>query len=158
MEFTTKRELLEYLGKNPDDRKLVDRMIKRWEVYREDWMYNLITDKQSLIDEFKSLRERVKELEKSEPKQIIAVPEWEWIRRVAEEVKDLRSHLSYVWQRNEHRRACIEKMAQAFFEKNRQKYDFEWAMEAFNKVIWFIEDLDENEEREWAISEWLLPF
>lgn len=38
-------------------------------------MYNLITDKQSLIDEFKSLRERVKELEKSEPKQIIAVPE-----------------------------------------------------------------------------------
>lgn len=54
---------------------------------------------------------------------------------MAEEVRDLRSHLSYVWQRNEHRRACIEKMAQAFFEKNRQKYDFESAMEAFNKVI-----------------------
>ena len=158
MEFTTKRELLEYLGKNPDDRKLVDRMIKRWEVYREDWMYNLITDKQSLIDEIKNLREEIKELKKSEPKQIIAVPEWEWIRRVAEEVKDLRSHLSYIWQRNEHRRACIEKMAQAFFEKNRQKYDFEWAMEAFNKVIWFIEDIDEPDEREWAISEWLLPF
>lgn len=152
--FETKRALLERLGKNPKDNKLVDRMILDWRVELREWMYYIV-DKDIIIRE---LREEIKELKKSEPKQIIAVPEWEWIRRVAEEVKDLRSHLSYVWQRNEHRRACIEKMAQAFFEKNRQKYDFEWAMEAFNKVIWFIEDIDESDEREWAISEWLLPF
>lgn len=152
--YETKRALLERLGKNPKDNKLVDRMILDWRVELREWMYYIV-DKDEIIRE---LREEIKELKKSEPKQIIAVPEWEWIRSVAEEVKDLRSHLSYVWQRNEHRRACIEKMAQAFFEKNRQKYDFEWAMEAFNKVIWFIEDIDESDEREWAISEWLLPF
>jgi hypothetical protein len=29
MEFETKKALLEYLGKDPNDRKLVDRMIAR---------------------------------------------------------------------------------------------------------------------------------
>ena len=58
MQFETKRALLTYLGKNPNDNKLVDRMIKRWEVYREDWMYHLITDKRSLIDELREEREK----------------------------------------------------------------------------------------------------
>jgi hypothetical protein len=35
MEFTTQRELLEYLGKNPDDRNLVQRLIIKGEVVRE---------------------------------------------------------------------------------------------------------------------------
>ena len=56
MQFETKRALLTYLGKNPNDNKLVDRMIKRWEVYREDGMYHLITNKQSLIDENRELK------------------------------------------------------------------------------------------------------
>ncbi len=66
MQFETKRALLTYLGKNPDDNKLVDRMIRRWEVYREDGMYHLITNKQSLIEENRELKLRVQELEKSE--------------------------------------------------------------------------------------------
>lgn len=37
--FETKRALLTYLGKNPDDRKLVDRLIAKWEVWVEDGMY-----------------------------------------------------------------------------------------------------------------------
>lgn len=65
MQFETKRALLTYLGKNPDDNKLVDRMILRWEVFREDWMYHLITNKKSLIEENRELKLRVKELEKS---------------------------------------------------------------------------------------------
>lgn len=36
MQFETKKALLEYLGKNPDDRKLVDRMMLRGDVYKED--------------------------------------------------------------------------------------------------------------------------
>lgn len=151
--YETKRALLERLGKNPKDNKLVDRMIIDWRVELREWMYYIV-DKDEIIRE---LREEIKELKKSEPKQEVVVPEVK-VSSNSEEVKLLRNHLSYVWQRNEHRRACIEKMAQAFFEKNRQKYDFEWAMEAFNKVIWFVEDIDESDEREWAISEWLLPF
>lgn len=42
MEFRTKKELLEYLGKKGNDNKLVDRMILRDEVYRKDWMYVLV--------------------------------------------------------------------------------------------------------------------
>lgn len=37
--FSTQREVLEYLGKNPNDRSLIQRMVARWEVVKEDWMY-----------------------------------------------------------------------------------------------------------------------
>ena len=37
--FENQKALLEFLGKNPNDRSLVQRMIKRGEVYKEDWMY-----------------------------------------------------------------------------------------------------------------------
>ncbi len=40
----SKKELLIYLGKNPSDRKLVDRMIMRWEVKKEWDTYWLIMD------------------------------------------------------------------------------------------------------------------
>ena len=44
MKFQTKKDLLRYLGKNEDDRKLVDRMIARGEVIVENRMY-VIEDK-----------------------------------------------------------------------------------------------------------------
>ena len=59
MEFETKRALLEYLGKNPNDNKLVDRLILRGEVVVEEGMYVLV-DKDAIIEE---LKERVAELE-----------------------------------------------------------------------------------------------
>lgn len=39
--FTTKKDLLRYLGKNEDDRKLITRMIERWEV-RVEWRVYII--------------------------------------------------------------------------------------------------------------------
>ena len=65
MQFETKRALLTHLGKNPDDNKLVDRMIKRWEVYREDGMYHLITNKQSLIEENRELKLEIMNMKKA---------------------------------------------------------------------------------------------
>lgn len=62
MQFATQREVLEYLGKNPDDRNLIQRLRKRWELYKEDWMYVLVTDKDTLIEENKELKLKVKEL------------------------------------------------------------------------------------------------
>ena len=62
MKFRTKKALLEYLGKKWNDNKLVDRMILRWEVVREDRMYVLI-DKDSEIIHLKSLvSEKEKEI------------------------------------------------------------------------------------------------
>lgn len=42
MNFKTQRELLEYLGKDTNDRKLVSRMISRWEIIKKDWEYVLV--------------------------------------------------------------------------------------------------------------------
>ena len=56
--FTTKAELLKHLGKNEKDNKLVDRMILKGLVYKENWMYVLV-DKDMEIER---LREEVKKL------------------------------------------------------------------------------------------------
>ena len=58
MEFTTQRELLEYLGKNPDDRNLVQRLIIKGEVVRE-WGVYVLVDKDARIAE---LERKVSEL------------------------------------------------------------------------------------------------
>ena len=50
--FHTKKELLGYLGRNPNDRKLVDRMMLRGEVERDGNMYVLI-DRDVLVEELK---------------------------------------------------------------------------------------------------------
>jgi len=64
MWFETKRALLEYLGKNPKDNKLVDRLILRGEVYVEEGMYYIV-DKDSRI---KELEAKIFSLEKEEGK------------------------------------------------------------------------------------------
>ena len=58
MEFYTQRELLEYLGKNPNDRSLVQRMMIRGEILKRDWVYILL-DKDRIITE---LEREVREL------------------------------------------------------------------------------------------------
>ena len=68
MEFETQRALLRYLGKCQDDRHLVKRMIKRWEVYKKDGIYYLVDDfkkkeARDLYDEIRELKEKVNLLE-----------------------------------------------------------------------------------------------
>lgn len=70
--FETQRALLEYLNKNVNDRSLVQRMIKRWEVYKEWEMYCLVW-----------------EWEKAEKKSEPRVEE-EWVRMDDKELKELK--------------------------------------------------------------------
>lgn len=59
--FQSKKEILEYLGKNSKDTRLLDRMIKRGEVEKtEDW-YKLV---QKSNDEVEKLRAENEELKK----------------------------------------------------------------------------------------------
>lgn len=58
--FATKREFLEWYGKNPEDRKLVDRLILRGEVRMENGMYVYESKGDIII----RLENRVSELEK----------------------------------------------------------------------------------------------
>lgn len=89
MEFETKKALLEYLGKDSNDRKLVDRMMARWEVRMKDWMYILV-DKDSIIHE---LEEEIKRL-KSEPKQVVESDSWE-VQKIKEELEEAKVNCDY---------------------------------------------------------------
>lgn len=54
MAYESKRALLLSMGKNPDDRNLVKRMIERWEVYEEWGMYYLVSEEWVVKEEKKS--------------------------------------------------------------------------------------------------------
>lgn len=60
--FESKRALLEYLGKNTDDRKLIKRMIERWEVY-EEWGMFYLSEKAESGEEKKEKKSESKESE-----------------------------------------------------------------------------------------------
>lgn len=65
MEFSTQRELLEYLGKNSDDRKLVQRLMAKGEV-RKEWgmyIYEPQVKVKDLYNEINQLREKISQLE-----------------------------------------------------------------------------------------------
>lgn len=57
--FETKKALLQYLGKDENDRKLVDRLISRGEVYMENGMY-YISSKEEKIKELEFLVEKLR--------------------------------------------------------------------------------------------------
>lgn len=70
MEFNTQREILEHLGKNVNDRSLVQRMIIRGEILKENGGY-ILTNKD----------EKIKELEKEVEKlrsEIATMKEQNW--------------------------------------------------------------------------------
>lgn len=96
--FETKKALLEYLGKDPNDRKLVDRMVLRGDVYMEDGMYYLV-DKDAII---KELREKIIFLEKESGNNTTndvknqleeAKVQWEYYKRQSEKYQ---KYCSYV--------------------------------------------------------------
>ena len=61
MKFNTKKDLLRYLGKNEDDRKLIDRMVARGEVKVEGRIY-VIEDK-APVDDLEYLNNEYEKLE-----------------------------------------------------------------------------------------------
>ena len=60
--FQSKKEVLEYLGKNPNDRRLVDRMIAKGEIEKRDGEYVLF--EKGADAETEALRKEVEELKK----------------------------------------------------------------------------------------------
>lgn len=120
MQFETQRQVLEYLGKNPNDRALIQRMRQRWELYKEDWMYVLITNKQSLVDEVRDLKMKLREFENLKP-----LTDWQKDylvkvvgenKRLANELKDEKINSEYAQRKYEEvladRRFRLEKAFQ----------------------------------------------
>ena len=139
MQFATQREVLEYLGKNPEDRNLIQRMRQRWELYKEDGMYVLITNKQTLIEENRELKMKLREFENLKP-----LTDWEKDyltkvigenKRLANELKDEKINSEYAQRKYEEvladRRFRLEKAFQ--WIKNHVKWAnwdefYEWVM------------------------------
>lgn len=88
--FETKKALLEHLGKNPDDRKLVDRLILRGDVHIEDGMYYIV-DKDAIIDWLrevvKKLRGEITTMRESNWDLGEAKAQWEYYQNLYEEEK-----------------------------------------------------------------------
>ena len=58
--FQSKKEVLEYLGKSPNDRKLVDRMISKGEIEKtEDW-YKLVQKGNEEVEKLRAENEELK--------------------------------------------------------------------------------------------------
>ena len=62
MEFRTKKALLEYLGKDGNDNKLVDRMIVRGEVIKRNRIYVYDTKEMLLREEIEEKEKEIKNL------------------------------------------------------------------------------------------------
>lgn len=90
MEFETQKQLLEYLGKNGNDRSLVQRMMIRGEVYKENWMYILVDkDKkiEELISEVEKLRSEIATMKGGDWDYDYAKAQWDYFERMYEEEK-----------------------------------------------------------------------
>lgn len=99
MWFESKKALLQYLGKNEKDNKLVDRLILRGEVCMVDGMYEIV-DKDIRIRE---LEEEIRNLRNQQGKNTLTkVSEWdnsEGKNTLLEKIAWLESDLEYVnWE------------------------------------------------------------
>lgn len=145
--FGTKKELLIWLGKNPDDRRLVDRLMLRGEVRMENWMYVYESKEEVIL----GLENRVKELEKEieNLKQERGNNDTQVVDK--NDNSDLLDHLRYLYIRNEIRKDCINRLVQLYYTKNTAAW-WEAAMEKAYQIIWFKDDPDEDAELEYIRS------
>ena len=109
--FNTQEEILNYLGKR-NDRNLVQRMIKRGEIYKREGLYYLVVDESNNVG---MLKERIRVLEEENKKLIeksdctpsvkdavvgvIDSIQWVDVQELRDKVKELESDLEYVnWE------------------------------------------------------------
>ena len=86
MEFRTQRELLEHLGKNENDRNLVQRLIIKGEVVRDGDMYVLVNKDERIAElerEVEKLRNEIVTMKESNGDLTEAKIQWEYWEKEA---------------------------------------------------------------------------
>lgn len=146
-EFKTKKWLLEYLGKKGNDNKLVDRMIMRGEVRKENWMYYIVERDeeynwlsiQQLVMELEKVKKEKAELEADYIKWIQEHPAGRWVDKnnkvnTLTEVSDLEylnnEYIKMEESREKSLRKCYEFMVgKKIFDKEKNPFEdfFRWA-------------------------------
>ena len=148
--YRTKGDLLESQGKDRADVRWVDRQMAKWMIgHNEDGFY-------FIMDYYREEIENLKKEKKSEWVNVDMDKYKAYVKQLKEENLDLRRHLMYLWERNDHKNECIDWMVQSYFNKNRQQYDYDGAKEKFYSLIKYKEDPLEWEERKWAIDNWII--
>ena len=90
MRFGTKKELLKHLGKNEDDRKLIDRLIAKWEVYKENGMYVIGESREAQLEkEIKSLKEQLSKNTTNTSGKNTTLPDTNYEKKLKELESDL---------------------------------------------------------------------
>ena len=125
--FRKKRELLEYLGKNPNDNKLVDRMLLRGEVHMENGMYIYESKEMVLQQEVDELKKENKNLKENSGS--ISKDEVEWLQSDLEYLNGEYEKLERTLNRS--LRKCYDFMLQKkLFTEDGTPYEnfFNWAI------------------------------
>lgn len=140
MEFETKRALLEYLGKNKNDNKLIDRMMLRWEVYKEDGMYHYVTSKKNLIEENKELK---LELMRTKKASLSDMERWELTKLIKENM-ELKKVLKEEKINSEYYNRLYEEEKEDKYNKIRKC--FRWIKQIKSNADW-------EEFRDWVMND-----
>lgn len=135
MEFETQKQLLEYLWKNGNDRSLVQRMMIRGEVYKENGMYILVDkDKkiEELISEVQKLRSEIATVKESNWDYEEAKAQWEHWQAMARYNKLLLDTVLDV---------VYDTIKPALRSKLEWKEEFiDWVMEKAMEIVWPFKD------------------
>lgn len=148
--FRTKGDLLESIGKNRKDNKLVDRMMLRGEVYMEGWMYYIV-DKMVRIQQLEEENKRLKsELDKVKSEDKADIP---YKVEIPSNVNnDMLDHLALMYVYVEKKNEFMNKVVKSYYDKFSWQYDWEWAVEKVYGMYWYSPDEWENDELEYVRS------
>lgn len=99
--FENQRQLLEYLGKNPNDRSLVQRMERRGEVYREDWGYYLVEREEGRVEQKTETKQSVDEQKYLElkSKNERLMEEYKKMKKKADEYVGCYDHMKFFYEK-----------------------------------------------------------
>lgn len=142
--FFTKRELLGYLGKNENDNKLVDRMIKRGEVVRTADGYDIVeNDTDALKWRIKELEWKINLLEKDNEALRALQSKSEQGTNTLQD--DIFEHIEYLYVLNERKNELIKNLTNIIYLKHQDK-GWDYAVEAVAKQFGYEADTSEEDE------------
>lgn len=111
MWYLDKKGILEHCGKDGKDVRWLDRAMKRGEVIHDVDMGYI-----TVVDYIWELEEEIKELKKSEPKQVVESDSWE-VEKIREELEEAKVNCDY-WEKKCYRYAdYLEKVISVTYDR-----------------------------------------
>lgn len=132
--FQNQKEVLEYLGKNPNDRNLISRMIRKWEIEKTEGWYRLIQKVSG--EELEKLKAKNEELKKK-------VADLELDKEIRESNEVSMEELKYATAQWHYYEEEYEKEKKD--KENRIRKCFQWIKAKNPKANW-------EEFRDWVMS------